>query len=62
MTDENDAKLNEIMNNTNMNDEKYFCKQKAKLSSQAEKVKQYLNRIKQIKSNANLWHKTEKEV
>ena len=62
MTDATDAKLNSIMERTNQTNEKYFSKQKAKLSNQDEKIKAYIIKIDQYRSNVNLWAKTEKEV
>lgn len=62
MTDENDAKLGQIMATTNEANEKYFSKQKAKLKNQDDKIKQYLQKLQQYRSNENLWTKTEKEV
>lgn len=50
------------MEKTNQTNDKYFSKQKAKLSNQDEKIKQFHAKLKTFKSNTNVWEKTQKEV
>ena len=62
MTDANDEKLTAIMQSTNENNEKYFTKQKNKISCQDDKIKEFMKKIEQYKSNSNLWDKAAKEA